>query len=138
MPSRNRNQRRQPQVPIQATIVETYDQPIVRAEVFEETTNENDMNQLLHRINILEELNKTLTKKLKLANQRSIQWSKDTIRFQNEIQRLFDNEKRLEKYHGEIITEIKNETAREFIHMENEIEHLRKESIKSQQNKVKQ
>jgi hypothetical protein len=146
MPARNRNQRRQPQqAAIQAIPVESHDQPIVQAEAFEENMNADDINPLippliqplLHRIHILEELNKTLTQDLKLAEKKRIQWSREATRYQNEIKRLCENEKRIDKYNEQIITEMKNDAAREFIHMENEIEHLRKKSIKSHKLTVK-
>ena len=132
-------------LPVQATIVESDTRTIVQAEVFEETYL--DVDKLLHRKNTLEKLNKKLMEKLKRAEEAaanlqyiqtihhlntSLNQKNKTLMIENkslqrQIHELFQKEKLNEKYYHEKITEARNDNARNFIDMENEIDRLLKD-----------
>jgi len=131
--------------PVQATIVESDARTIVQAEVFEETYL--DVDKLLHRKNTLEKLNKKLMEKLKRTEEAatnlqyiqkiyhlniSLTQKNKTLMTENkslqrQIHELFQKEKLNEKYYHEKITEARNDNARNFIDMENEIDRLLKD-----------
>ena len=137
--------------PVQATIVESDARTIVQAEVFEETYL--DVDKLLHRKNTLEKLNKKLMEKLKRTEEaatnlqyiqkiyhlnisltqknKTLMTENKTLMTENkslqrQIHELFQKEKLNEKYYHEKITEARNDNARNFIDMENEIDRLLK------------
>ena len=136
--------------PVQATIVESDARTIVQAEVFEETYL--DVDKLLHRKNTLEKLNKKLMEKLKRTEEAatnlqyiqkiyhlniSLTQKNKTLMTENkslqrQIHELFQKEKLNEKYYHEKITEARNDNARNFIDMENEIDRLLKDLSRHQ------